>query len=119
MSEATSRWSVRLDAADLHEATDGDSECIICLGEMEPNERLVRLPCSEPAAASSSSAEADGVGDHHAPPAPKAHIFHAECLSRWLLTSAACPTCRRAVRPMLREHQGRRGGRVRRPGAEA
>ena len=78
-----------MDAGALHEATDGDSECIICLSEMEPHEPLVRLPCSE------GFTSAEGAPS-------KAHIFHAECVSRWLLTSAACPTCRRGVRPMLR-----------------
>ena len=82
MNEALSRWSVCLECDEREEQTDGDIECIICLSDMEPHEQLVRLPCSE---------------------AAKAHIFHSQCLSRWLLTSAACPTCRRGVRPMLRK----------------
>ena len=83
MSEASTRWAVCFDAeSDLLAQTDGDIECIICLGEMEAGEPLVRLPCSE---------------------AGKAHVFHRECLQRWLLCSAACPTCRRGVRPMLRK----------------
>lgn len=87
MREAAARWSVRLDDGALRDATGGDTECIICLSDMEAHEHLVQLPCSEGA-----SAEA----------APRGHLFHAECISRWLLTSAACPTCRRGVRPMLR-----------------
>jgi hypothetical protein len=82
MQEATSRWSVCYEASDeLHALTDGDVECIICLSEMEAGEELVKLPCSE---------------------AAKAHVFHHDCLKRWLLCSAACPTCRRGVRPMLK-----------------
>ena len=86
MAEATHRWSVQLQAEDLTSQTDGDIECIICLSDMEPGEKLVRLPCSE---------------------AAKAHIFHEECLGRWLLTSAACPTCRRGIRPMLKGRRER------------
>jgi hypothetical protein len=54
---------------------------------MEPKDELVRLPCSR----ANDQAEAE-----------RAHIFHADCLQRWLLTSAACPICRRGVRPMLK-----------------
>ena len=86
MQEATARWSVRLSDDELQAQTDGELECIICLSDMEPQEELVRLPCSE----------AEGA---------KAHVFHSDCLGRWLLTSAACPTCRRGVRPMLRREQ--------------
>ena len=82
MQEASRRWAVCYAAEEeLSAATDGDVECIICLGDMEEGEQLVRLPCSE---------------------AAKAHVFHAGCLQRWLLCSAACPTCRRGVRPMLK-----------------
>ena len=72
---------VRLDADALQQQTDGDIECIICLSDMEPSDQLVCLPCSSEKA--------------------KSHLFHADCLARWLLTSAACPTCRRPVRSML------------------
>ena len=83
MAEATSRWAVCYECEDeLMAQTDGDAECIICLSDMEAHEALVRLPCSE---------------------AAKAHVFHTECLSRWLLCSAACPTCRRGVRPMMKK----------------
>ncbi|KAL1498609.1 hypothetical protein AB1Y20_013946 [Prymnesium parvum] len=81
MNEAKTRWAVRLDLEELHQRTDGDSECAICLGDMEAKEELVCLPCSNEKA--------------------KSHIFHSDCLARWLLTSAVCPTCRRGVRPML------------------
>ena len=85
MMEVTARWRVRLDEDELQEAIGDDAECIICLSELEPNEPLVRLPCSE----------------------ARAHVFHEECLGRWLLTSAACPTCRRGVRPMLKKDKRR------------
>ena len=87
LQEATSRWAVCYECEEeLHEEVAGDVECIICLSDLEIGEPLVRLPCSE---------------------AAKAHIFHAECLTRWLLCSAACPTCRRGVRPMLRKPKQR------------
>ena len=52
---------------ELQAQTDGELECIICLSDMEPQEELVRLPCSE----------AEGA---------KAHVFHSDCLGRWLLS---------------------------------
>ena len=96
MQEATSRWAVCYAAEEeLAAQTDGDCECIICLGDLEPHEELVRLPCTD-------HGHGHGHGDA-AKAEAKAHIFHKECLSRWLLCSAACPTCRRGVRPMLKK----------------
>ena len=80
---------------------------------MEAHEELVRLPCHRFAPPHGSIPEDDGPcgecaaddedgGGEDEDGGPKAHLFHAECLSRWLLTSAACPTCRRGVRPMLK-----------------
>ena len=92
MAEARTRFAVRLDAEDLQRETDGDIECIICLGEMEADEPLVCLPCNGKEEGEESAA--------------KSHVFHADCLARWLLTSAQCPTCRRKVRPMLAKARG-------------
>lgn len=86
----------------LQRETDGETECIICLSDMQPDEPLVCLPCSGGhAAQAETSAEPKADDQHCDQPKAKSHIFHSECLSRWLLTSAACPTCRRPVRPML------------------
>ena len=95
MHEACTLWSVQLDSEELAHRTDGDVECVVCLGEMEPHQTLVQLPCS-------------GEGEQSC----KAHIFHADCLGRWLLTSAACPVCRRGVRPMLTRARGSRAAGV-------
>ena len=97
MQEARARWAVRLDAEQLLEATDGEPECVICLGEMEPSQQLVRLPCTKGHGHGSGGCEPCEDG----PPQAKAHVFHADCLARWLLTAAQCPTCRRGVRGML------------------
>ena len=72
-------------------------ECAVCMGPItlsptrgeddgselvNESASLVRLPC----------------GKHGETP----HLYHAECLDRWLLRKADCPVCRRDVRPMLR-----------------
>ncbi|KAL1538346.1 RING-type E3 ubiquitin transferase [Salvia divinorum] len=46
--------------------------CSICLEEMEVGDVALRLPC--------------------------AHMFHGECILRWLRRSLACPLCRRRIR---------------------
>ena len=43
--------------------------CYVCLSEMEPGERLARLPDC-------------------------AHLFHFPCISQWLRVSGTCPLCR-------------------------
>ena len=74
---------VRGAVAVLAQADNEDAECVVCMGELEPTDALVRLPCNR------------------ASKGAKAHVFHEQCLARWLLQSAACPICRRGVRPML------------------
>ena len=140
MQEAKVRWQVRLDEEALERHTGGDTECVICLGEMEPHEPLVHLPCNQQrlthqprqareqqpqgqthptqqhTEASAPNAicapcedQCEGIDQAAEDPVTalepqtqaKAHLFHADCLSRWLLTSAACPTCRKPVRSML------------------
>ncbi|KAI4370520.1 hypothetical protein MLD38_018869 [Melastoma candidum] len=49
-----------------------DTECIICLGELEEGEKVKVLP-------------------------PCEHRFHGECVDRWLLARTACPLCRTKV----------------------
>ena len=48
-------------------------ECCVCVSAIEPGseDRCVRLPC--------------------------AHLFHAECIQRWLRTRRSCPLCRTLV----------------------
>ena len=109
LQEARSRWLVQMDADGLERATGSEPECAICLGDMDATEPLVCLPCT-------GEVPFDGNGgERPAEPPPssgaKAHLFHAECLSRWLLASATCPTCRRAVRPMLAKARKARGAR--------
>lgn len=63
-------------------------ECAVCMGELDARTGagvpLTLLPC----------------GMSSATP----HAFHADCLERWLLVRATCPTCRSDVRPLLRHH---------------
>ncbi|KAI4386091.1 hypothetical protein MLD38_004055 [Melastoma candidum] len=44
-------------------------DCAICLGEFEEEERVKAIPCCE-------------------------HVFHAECIDRWLRSNRSCPVCR-------------------------
>ena len=48
-------------------------ECCVCVSAIEPGgeDSCVRLPC--------------------------AHLFHAECIQRWLRTRRSCPLCRTLV----------------------
>ncbi|KAI0496048.1 hypothetical protein KFK09_022355 [Dendrobium nobile] len=46
-----------------------DSECAICLAEIEPGDRIRLLPVCR-------------------------HGFHVRCIDQWLLTRPTCPRCR-------------------------
>lgn len=59
------------------EGEGGDMEegdkCAICLGEYEEGEEVKTLPCF--------------------------HIFHSECVDRWLKVNKICPFCKQSIRP--------------------
>ncbi|KAF8749356.1 hypothetical protein HU200_012689 [Digitaria exilis] len=46
----------------------GDEECVLCLSGMEEGSEVRDLNCC--------------------------HLFHRDCLDRWLLLAATCPLCR-------------------------
>lgn len=46
-------------------------ECVICLNSLSNNGVVVRTPCG--------------------------HLFHKECLGRWISTDPTCPTCRKVL----------------------
>ncbi|CAF1091523.1 unnamed protein product [Adineta ricciae] len=46
-------------------------ECVICRMEYEANEKVKRLPCG--------------------------HLFHVECITKWLETTRVCATCRQRI----------------------
>ncbi|CAH9122485.1 unnamed protein product [Cuscuta epithymum] len=49
-----------------------DSQCSVCLGEYEADERLQQMPkCG--------------------------HTFHMDCIDHWLSTRTTCPLCRRSL----------------------
>jgi E3 ubiquitin-protein ligase ATL10/75/76/77/78 len=52
----------------------GGTECVVCLSEFAPGEKIRLLP------------------DCH-------HGFHLACIDTWLLTHTTCPVCRRSVLP--------------------
>ncbi|KAK6507440.1 hypothetical protein TWF481_005872 [Arthrobotrys musiformis] len=52
---------------------DDGSECVICQDEYKADEEVVKLPCK--------------------------HIYHEECVTRWLETHDACPICRTPITP--------------------
>lgn len=56
-----------------------EAECVICMVDIKPEDKLLNLPCVKP-----------GV---------RPHAFHSSCLERWLLTKAGCcPICRYSLR---------------------
>lgn len=48
-------------------------KCAICLGEYEDGEQVKTLPCF--------------------------HVFHTECVDRWLAVNKICPFCKKSIRP--------------------
>ncbi|KAE8654870.1 RING-H2 zinc finger protein RHA4a [Hibiscus syriacus] len=49
-----------------------DTQCSVCLGEFEIKEELLQLPTCK-------------------------HVFHMECMHRWLRSNSTCPLCRCSV----------------------
>lgn len=49
-----------------------DVICIICTHKFGPNESISMTPCE--------------------------HVFHKNCISKWILTSSTCPKCRADAR---------------------
>mmetsp|Transcript_6180 Transcript_6180/g.19803 ORF Transcript_6180/g.19803 Transcript_6180/m.19803 type:complete len:281 (-) Transcript_6180:89-931(-) len=59
-------WFLASRFAEVPEAAHvGDAKCIICLADFEPSDVVLPLPCR--------------------------HLFHLECLHRWLRNAASCP----------------------------
>eukprot|EP00854_Cymbomonas_tetramitiformis_P006858 gene6858-8192_t len=48
-----------------------DAACVICIEDMEAGEQARELPCT--------------------------HVFHTECIDRWLLLNSTCPRCRESL----------------------
>ncbi|KAG2662615.1 RING-H2 finger protein ATL16-like [Panicum virgatum] len=59
-------------AAAAADSASPTSECAVCLGEFEDEERVRMLPAC-------------------------LHVFHADCIDTWLQGSANCPLCRAAI----------------------
>ncbi|KAJ3701213.1 hypothetical protein LUZ61_004918 [Rhynchospora tenuis] len=53
---------------------DGPDECTVCLGELEEGEKVRVLPRCE-------------------------HLFHVDCIDKWLFSHSTCPVCRASVKP--------------------
>ncbi|KAK6346892.1 hypothetical protein TWF696_006994 [Orbilia brochopaga] len=60
---------VKVTQAEVDEGT----ECVVCQDEFKVQEEVVKLPCR--------------------------HIYHEECVTRWLETHDACPICRTPITP--------------------
>lgn len=50
-----------------------EEKCAVCLGEYEVGEDVKILPCT--------------------------HMFHSECIDRWLKVNRTCPFCKQSIRP--------------------
>lgn len=65
-----------------------EDKCAVCLSEFERDEHVRTLPCN--------------------------HIFHVECIDRWLVFNKKCPVCRlhidRDLQQQHNQHQSSAGG---------
>jgi hypothetical protein len=58
-------------APSTREGPESNTQCMICLSDFEPGERLRRLPC--------------------------AHVYHQPCIDEWLHRCTDCPLCKTNV----------------------
>ena len=54
-------------------AEDSSKECIICFADYEEGDKVVTLPCATQ------------------------HVFHEDCITKWLKTNNTCPLCKEPV----------------------
>lgn len=65
-----------LDGGKLKAASDGEGDCCVCLSRLKEEDVMRRLPCG--------------------------HLFHRECVDRWLaMCRRTCPLCRLSVGGVL------------------
>jgi len=57
-----------------HKNDIAENTCVICQTEFEEEEEITKLPCPN----------AD-------------HVFHTECVTRWLKINGICPICRNKI----------------------
>lgn len=60
-------------AAGRAAGVDDREKCVICLSEFQDDSKVMRLPCT--------------------------HIFHDECVARWLRVNKTCPSCKSSISP--------------------
>lgn len=53
-------------------ASHEDTQCAVCLGDYQPNEKLQQLPHCK-------------------------HSFHVQCIDKWLANNTTCPICRTSL----------------------
>ena len=54
-------------------AEDSSKECVICFVDYEEDDKIVTLPCATQ------------------------HMFHEECITKWLKSNNTCPLCKEPV----------------------
>ena len=64
----------RLEKVTFEDGLGSIGECIICIEKFEGGLELTRLPCS--------------------------HVYHGDCIVKWLETSRLCPLCRYPLPPV-------------------
>ncbi|KAL5732161.1 RING-type E3 ubiquitin transferase [Ranunculus cassubicifolius] len=64
-------WSLYYRDSKLEHQDDDGKSCAICLEDFEPREEVVTTPCK--------------------------HMFHEECILRWVKSNGQCPVCRHVI----------------------